>query len=233
MNVEVYCDESRQDILCSKKSTDEYLVIGSLWLQQEDRKAFKSAIHTLRDRHKIGGEFKWGKLSPSKNEFYLELLSWFFSLGNELRFRCIAVKKADLNLVQFQGNDAELGFYKFYYQLLHHWVDDFNHYKIFCDYKRDRVFDRLQTLKKCLQNSNLLAQIETTQWIRSEESVFVQAVDVFTGAVSAKFNRMLREGSPKENFIKELESRLGKSIDHTSRSEKKFNVFEIKLGGRW
>jgi len=53
-----------------------------------------------------------------------------------MRFRCIAVDREQVNLALHQ-NDGELGFYKFYYQLLHHWILD-NEYRIFCDLKTNR-----------------------------------------------------------------------------------------------
>jgi hypothetical protein len=233
MDIEVYCDESQTDILSTKKSAAEYLVIGSLWLERGTRGVLKQAIHALRDKHHIGPEFKWSKLSPSKQVFYNELLSWFFGLGMELRYRCIVVPKKDVDLVKFHHSDAELGFYKFYYQMLHHWIDDFNTYQIFCDYKRDRMSDRLDTLKSCLCHSNLTAEIKTLQWVRSEESVLIQIVDVLTGAVSARLNNTLQTGTAKSVFVTELERRLGRKIAHTRAGEKKFNIFQIQLGGRW
>ncbi|MFZ4764658.1 MAG: DUF3800 domain-containing protein [Roseimicrobium sp.] len=233
MDIEVYCDESQTDILTTQKSEAKYLVIGSLWLEKGQRETLKQAVNALADQHRVGGEFKWGKLSPSRAAFYQALQGWFFAVGLELRFRCIVVPKKDVDLVKFHQSDAELGFYKFYYQLLHHWIDDFNDYQIFCDYKRDRVPDRLHTLQRCLDNSNLTASVKTLQWVRSEESVLIQAVDVLTGAVSAKLNGTLREGTAKAAFVAELERRLGRNICHTRSGEKKFNIFQIQLGGRW
>lgn len=233
MNIEAYCDESQADLLASQNSSAEFLVIGSLWLEQRQREPFKAALHALRNQHRIGGEFKWSKLSPSRKAFYDDLMLWFFGTGLELRYRCIVVPRADVDLIRFHQSDAELGFYKFYYQLLHHWIDDFNSYQVFCDYKRDRKFDRLATLRDCLRSSNLTAEINDLQWVRSEESVLIQMVDVLTGAVSASLNRTCRDGTAKAAFINELESRLGRPIAHTRSNEKKFNIFQIKLGGRW
>lgn len=233
MDIEVYCDESQTDILCTKNSSAEYLVIGSLWLERGTRDTLKQAIHALRDKHHIGPEFKWSKLSPSRQAFYTELLGWFIGLGLELRYRCIVVPKKDVDLVKFHHSDAELGFYKFYYQMLHHWIDDFNTYQVFCDYKRDRKSDRLEELKNCLCRTNLTAEIKSLQWVRSEESVMIQLVDVLTGAVSARLNNTLHAGTAKSVFVTELERRLGREMAHTRAGEKKFNIFQIQLGGRW
>lgn len=233
MNIDVYCDESQSDVFASKGNSARFLVIGSLWLERSHTSVFKQAIHVLREHHKIGPEFKWSKVSASRHAFYEELISWFLSLGVELRFRCIVVAKDEVDLVKFHQNDAELGFYKFYYQLLHHWIDDFNDYRIFCDYKRDRVSDRLQTLRSCLDGSNLTATVPSIQWVRSEESVLIQLVDVLTGLVSSRVNGTAPAESAKARLAAQVEERLGRKLDHTASSEKKFNIFRIKPGGRW
>ncbi|MCE5336702.1 MAG: DUF3800 domain-containing protein, partial [Desulfobacteraceae bacterium] len=185
----------------------------------------------LRKHHKIGGEFKWTKLSPSKAEFYKALLSWFYEQGENLRFRCIAIDHQQVDLIRFHKSDQELGFYKFYYQVLHHWIHSFNRYNIYCDLKSNRLRDRLHTLRSCLSNANLTAVIETVQSVRSRESTLLQLSDVLTGLASARLNSRLTPGSAKESAVHYLEGLLGHSIAPTALSEKKFNVFRIDLDG--
>jgi hypothetical protein len=78
MDFEVYCDESYQDLI-AKKQTDQYFLIGSLWLPASIRKYIKSNIVKLRVKHSVWGEIKWSKVSPSKKDFYLELIDLFIS----------------------------------------------------------------------------------------------------------------------------------------------------------
>lgn len=233
MKFEVYCDENRPDLLSSEKSQAHYMLIGSLWLKADDRDKFKEGIHQLRDKYKIGGEFKWQKVSPSRSEFYRELMGWFCSQAESLRFRCIAVAHDKVNLIRYHENDQELGFYKFYYQMLHHWIIDFNEYAVFCDFKTNRHRDRLHVLKRCLITSNLSAIITDVQAIRSCESVLMQLTDVLTGAASARLNDSLKENSVKSKVVNHLEDRLGQKIQHTFKVEQKFNVFVIDLQGGW
>jgi len=233
MDFDVYCDESRPDVLCSHKTTFDYLVIGSLWLPREHRGALKAAIHELRDKHKIGGEFKWKKISPSRVAFYEELASLFFGAGDLLRFRCIAVDRRKINLQAFHNNDQELGFYKFYYQLLHHWIQDNNDYQIFCDHKINRDMTRLPVLRQCLAASNLLSNISAVQAVRSHEAVLLQFTDILTGAASARINQSLKEGTSKTVIVAAIEKKLGRPIAPTTWSEQKFNLFKINPGGGW
>ena len=233
MNFDVYCDESRPDLLSSKNSPSKFLVIGSLWLKTDDRDTCKESIHELRNIHRIGGEFKWQKISPSKATFYLELIDWFYKQGENLRFRCIAVEQQKVNLLHYHDNDQELGFYKFYYQLIHHWILDFNKYTIFCDFKSNRRRDRLHVLKQCLEQSNLSSTIENVQAVRSRESVLIQLTDVLTGAAAARLNETLVTGSAKNEVANRLEKHLKRKIGHTWKNEQKFNVFVIDLQGGW
>ena len=106
MKFDVYCDENRPDLLSSKKPPAKYMVIGSLWMKAGDRQIFKDQIHALRDKHKIGGEFKWQKVSPSRLLFYQELVGWFIDQGEELRFRCIAVERPGTWVLQVLLSDA-------------------------------------------------------------------------------------------------------------------------------
>lgn len=231
MKIDVYCDEAYPDLFSSRKTPVKYLLIGGIWLNLENRSRFKSDIHALRDQYQIGGEFKWNKISRSKVEFYKNLLSWFHDQGTELRFRCIAVDRNQVNLIKFHSNDQELGFYKFYYQMLHHWIHDFNQYRIFCDFKRNRRSDRLHTLKRCLINANLSASVVTVQSVRSEESVLIQCADVLVGMASARMNECIKAGGAKLELVEHYEYLLGRRLTPTPLAEKKFNLFEINLTG--
>jgi hypothetical protein len=233
MKFEVYCDESRPDLLGSTKSSAKYMIIGSLWLPSEKRGAFKEQIHGLRDKHRVAGGFKWRKVTPSRIHFYEEIIDWFFSKGNDLRFRCIAVDSKEVNLIKFHNSDQELGFYKFYYQMLHHWILDYNEYSVFCDYKSSRERNRLAVLRRCLQYSNLSAEVTNVQAIRSKESVLLQLADVLTGVVGTSMTGLGSPGTAKRSIISRVERQIGRAVGHTIRDEQKFNVFVINLRGGW
>jgi len=233
MRIEVYCDEAYPDLLSSQKPQARHMLIGSLWLRAEDRTLYKNAIHKLRNQYKIGGEFKWRKVSPSRIKFYKALINWFCEQGENLRFRCIAIDNTQVNLIRFHENDQELGFYKFYYQLLQHWIHDFNEYSVFCDYKKNRKCDRLHVLKRCLKNANLSANVINVQSIRSKESVFIQMTDFLIGIASERLNQKGTHGSAKQQAVQYLEELLKRKIAPTALSEKKFNIFKINLQGGW
>ncbi|GGG65516.1 hypothetical protein GCM10011415_10400 [Salipiger pallidus] len=232
MQFEVYCDEAFPDLFTSGHPKAQFLMIGSLWLPADLRDDAKAKIKTLRERHNAWGEIKWSKVSPSKLGFYLDLVELFFGYGDDLRFRCIAVDREQVNLALHEG-DHELGFYKFYYQVLHHWILDFNSYSIFCDTKSNRERDRLHELGRVLGNANLSASIESVQALPSKQVVLIQMADLLLGAASSRMNDTLREGSAKEHLVQALERRLGHKLRPTVRNARKFNIFKINLGGGW
>lgn len=236
MNFEVYCDESSPDVFTSKSDHHaRYLMIGSLWLPCSLRKELKTQISELKDAHKVGGQIKWQKASPSRQDFYLALVNLFFRHGDDLRFRCIAVREDRMNFSLFHDNDREMGFYKCYYQMLHHWILDFNTYRIFCDLKTNAKPDRLHVLHRCIQKANLSAKIHSVQALPSSESALIQMADFLLGAVNARMNNVLRPGSAKNAVVLDIEKRLGWTrLAATGQHEQKFNIFEIEPGkGGW
>jgi len=232
MDFEVYCDENHPELFTSSKPTVEFLMIGSLWLPAGIREEIKGRIWQLREAHGIWGEIKWTKVSPSSLDFYKALIDLFESYGEHLRFRCIAIDHQTFDRKWCDG-DNELGFYKFYYQVLHHWILDFNRYRIFCDIKTNRDLKRLHVLKDCLNNANITSHVGNIQALPSKQLTLIQLSDLLLGIASARINNTLNIGSAKSELVQHLEGKLGRKIEPTWRSESKFNVFKINLQGGW
>ncbi len=229
MDFEIYCDESRQELFHSPVPGGQYVLIGGIWIKAGERPAHKQAIKALRARHRLHGEFKWNRVSPSRAEFYKDLVGLFFS--REIRFRTLVLRADELDVVRFHEADNELMFYKFYYQLLHHWILDFNRYRIFVDTKTNRVRNRLKTLQRCLSNANISSVVDV-QALPSHQIDLIQLADVMIGAVSYKFHK---GGSSKarQDVVAEIERHLQSEIGPTSRAQEKFNVFRFRPGGGW
>ena len=233
MKFEVYCDEALPDLFTSQKPRAKYLMIGALWLPADLREEAKAKIAGLRERHSVHGEMKWRKISPSRLDFYAEVIDLFFAYAADMRFRCIAVDHEKTDLDHFHDGDGELGFYKFYYQLLHHWILDFNEYAVFCDLKSNRSPTRLAELRKVLSNANLSAGIVNVQPLPSGQLVLMQLCDILLGAASSRLNFDAPASPAKLAIVERIEARLGRKIGPTWKSEEKFNVFKINLKGGW
>ncbi len=231
MDFEIYCDESGLEAL-TRKDAHLYTAIGGIWIPSENRTNLKEGILAIKAKHGIKGELKWQKFSPAYYQLYKELIDFFFA-SEYIRFRVVLIEAEKVNNIIFNSEDAELGFYKFYYQLLHHWIFDFNAYDIFLDLKVNRNKGRLLELKKVLDNSNLTSDIKQVQGLPSEQSLGIQLADVLTGMVAAKFNNEIKS-SAKLGLISYIEDTyLKKTIAPTSKWDEKLNIFKINLKGGW
>ena len=231
MDFEVYCDESGLEAL-NEKSAHKFMGIGGIWMPANYRDEFKDNIKRIKLNHNIGGELKWSKVSPAYFDLYKEVIDYFFS-SDSLRSRILLVEAKKVDNLKFNNADAELGFYKFYYQLLHHWILDFNNYEIFVDLKVNRDRGRIKTLTEKLNFANLTSEITQIQALPSHESYGVQLADFFTGLVTANFNEEITSDA-KKGLIKHIEEiYLKKKIMHTPKWQEKFNVFKINLQGGW
>lgn len=230
MQFDVYCDESCPEVFSDVKS-HKFLILGGLWMPTDYRENFKSDIKALKTKYNYHTEIKWNKVTAKTVTFFNDLVKYFFS-SDKLRFRALTVESNKIDYVQFSSGDPELNFYKFYYQLIHHWILDFNDYYIFLDYKVNRERYRIQTLKKVLISSNLSSNIKNVQSLPSKESLGIQLTDLFIGSVNGKFNSQIKSEAKLE-VISSIESYLKGPIIPTPKSEEKFNVFNINLQGGW
>lgn len=236
MKFEVYCDESRQDLFNNKNSitpNNRYICIGGIWIESKMREKFKSDVKGLQKKHHVFGEFKWKTVTPSKYAFYEELVELFFDYDDNIKFRCIVIDAKQVNMEKYNQSDSELGFYKFYYQLLTYWIENNNQYNIYTDYKINKNNDRLKDLKLILNNKSRCATtVSLIQAINSKESLLLQLEDVLMGAVAYKYNYGVSgEAKAKNKLIDVIENRLQTSIIDNNRYHKKFNIFKINLRG--
>ncbi len=232
MDIEVYCDESGLEAL-SNIAAHRYTAIGGIWVEADRRIDLKDGLNAIKQRHKIFGEFKWNKLSPVFYDFYKELIDFFFQ-SDFIRFRVILIEARKTSHYKFHKSDVELEFYKFYYQLIHHWIFDYNNYNVFVDLKVNRNKGRLNELCKILNNANLFSDIKQVQGLPSHQSLGIQLADLLTGLVAAKFNNEITSKA-KVDIIQYVEQTYlnGKEIKHTPKWEEKLNVFVINLQGGW
>ena len=205
MNLEIYCDESSIEAL-TDKTAHKYAAIGGIWIHSTYRFELKNNVNEIKQRHNVQGELKWNKISPKYKDLYCDLIDYFFSTTN-IRFRVILINSEKIDNEYFNASSAELGFYKFYYQLIKHWIYDGNQYSVFLDHKTNGNRNRIKELKSFLERSNYNAQISQVQALDSQQSIGIQLADIFTGAVTAKFNNAIVSEAKKDVIRK-----MGKAI---------------------
>ncbi|WP_297995112.1 DUF3800 domain-containing protein [uncultured Clostridium sp.] len=236
MKYDIYCDESRQDLLVNKKiisKNNKYVCIGGILVSRSKRNELKRKIKKLKEKHNVFGELKWGTVSENKIQFYKEIVDLFFEFNDEVLFRTVVINSADVDNKMFNNNDAELGYYKFYYQLIYNWIeltgDSQSIYYIYTDFKTNKVNNRLEVMKNLL-NMVCISSIKLIQAINSKESEILQMQNILMGAVGYKYN-FGKDGKSKAKMaiVKHIEGYLGHSIRETKKNERKFNIFNIRL----
>lgn len=232
--IDIYCDESRQDLIINQKIINEnnkYIVLGGIWVNKEYREEIKKSIKSLQIKHNVYGEMKWKNVSDSKIDFYNEIIELFFKLdSNKISFRSIVIDSTKLNIQKYHENSHELGFYKFYYQLLQHWIEKENQYNIFLDFRKDKSKNRVYEMKNIINNSLKNEVVKNIQFINSKESILIQLEDIIMGAVGYKYNYGYDGKSKAKNQLIETIEKYN-VIKETEREESKFNIFKIKLRG--
>lgn len=189
--IDIYCDESRQDLLVKKEfinCNNHYVCIGGIMVKYELREIIKKEIKNLKKKHDVYGELKWGNVSENKLDFYLELVDLFFKYDKEIEFRVVVIDALEVDNETFNDSDHELGYYKFYYQLIYHWINSSEDYYIFTDYKTNKDKFRLKALKNILNKVCHSECVKVIQAINSKESLLLQLQNVLMGAVGYKFN---------------------------------------------
>jgi len=227
MEYTVYCDESRH----SGAAGDRYMAIGGLWVPKETKPALTREFRDLKRSVGLNSEVKWSKVSSARLEAYKTLADFF--LARELSFRVIVVDQAKVDAQRFHGGDRELGFYKFYYEMLIKWLFAGNQYVILLDFKQNTGAGRYATLRTVLERKlKGVAWIGDLTVIDSCQAPLAQLCDLLTGAVAASWCDGLAAEGPKQALAQHVAAGLNKaSLKFQSASPvfEKFNVFRIDL----
>lgn len=227
MDYVVYCDESRHD----DAHQNAFMAIGGLWVPAQEKLALTKRLRKLLRDSDLNAELKWSKTSRKRLDAYKRIIDFFFD-EETLCFRVIVVQQNRLNNEDFHGGDRELGFYKFYYEMLVKWLLQGNQYVILLDFQKNKGAGRYTTLRTILERS-----LRGKGWIKdltvidSRESPLAQLADLLTGAVAAEWCG-IAEGSAKQELARHIARRAGRQslrFETPSPAVCKLNVFRIAL----
>jgi hypothetical protein len=226
MKYVVYCDESRHD----GAKDHLYMAIGGLWVPAEKRDEVSKAFRSLQRDCGLRSEVKWCKTSRACLSGYKRLVDFFFDTA-DINFRVIIVEHAKLKLEEFHGGDRELGFYKFYYEMLIKWLTDGNQYLVLLDFKQNKGADRYKMLRKVLEQKLLgTAWVSDLTVIDSHETPLAQLADLLTGATATAWCGTSSD-SAKADLIGHVAARRGWPLKVVTGGPQvqKFNLFKIDL----
>lgn len=234
--IRVFTDESRQ-------TKARYMLQGGLWLRDRDVATFDALCNDVRDRHNMHGHMKWTKVSAAKYDAYRDFVDVFFRMyeQDQIAFRCIVVDTSVLDHDRFNDGDDELGFYKFYYQLLNYWARPTLSYHISIAQRPDRQASRLPTLRAVLNYSLRRVAGGMDVWPvgaidapMARDVNAIQVADIILGAVGYHLHDFhLKSGAsePRVELAAHVARQAGlRDLKHKSPpGERAFNIWHIKL----
>ncbi|WP_353780065.1 DUF3800 domain-containing protein [Winogradskyella sp. 3972H.M.0a.05] len=231
-----YCDES-----CHLENDDQKsMVLGAIWANKGLTSDINKRIRSIKKKHGLkwkenekgrSFEIKWNKVSKSKEEFYLDLLDYFFD-DDDLHFRAIVIPDKNIldHEAHFQSHDDF--YYKMFFLLIRNILSPENAYNIYIDIKDTKSQDKVNKLEKILRTSQYDFNkkiIKKVQQIRSHESEILQITDLLIGALSYLHRGIDSNNSAKKNLIEKIRERSGYSLlNNTLPNERKLNVLVWK-----
>jgi len=221
----VYCDESSH----LENDGQNAMVLGAVWCESESRHEVVERINEIKAKHGLPTSFeiKWTKVSPSKIDFYLDVINYFFD-NDDLHFRGLIIpNKAELDHEKFNHTHDDW-YYKMYFVLLKAILDNASFYKVFLDIKDTNGGAKIKSLQDVLSNQMYdfdRRVIKQIQLVRSHEVLVLQVCDLLIGALMAE-NRDTEVSAAKQQIIDKIKHRSGYSLrKRTLYTEKKFNLF--------
>jgi hypothetical protein len=211
----IYCDES-----CHlEHDRIPVMVLGAVWCKTAVVRQISRRVGEIKQRYSVpaGIEIKWSKLSPAKQQLYLDLVDYFFD-EDDLHFRGVLIPdKAQLDHAAF-NQTHDTWYYKMCFRMIEPIIDPTQRYRVYLDIKDTRSEEKRRKLEQVLRNARYDQAgriIERVQQIRSHESAVMQLTDVLVGAI-AYHNRGLRTNAAKLEVIRRVQERSGWPLNTTT-----------------
>jgi len=236
----IYCDESRQ-------SEHRFMVLGGLVIRATNVPNFNTTMAKCRAETNMHAELKWTKVSPQKLPEYKRFIDYFFAVNNanQVRFHSLLIDNHQVDHKRFSGGDKELGFYKFYYQLLLHafgWrycqKETGSRLVVLLDHRNSSY--SLDTLKRELNRGmarkfqvpgNPFVSVESRD---SKQTDLIQIADLLIGAVGFQKNGLHLLAESKRAKVElaayiAAQAGLDDLISDTQRSNYRFSIWNFRL----
>ena len=222
--INIYCDESNH----LENDRRRYMVIGAIYCPNQWLNDINQQIKVLKRKHKIPDnmEFKWTKVSPSRLDFFLDLVDYFFA-EQKIRFRAVIIDKDQLDHGQYTQTHDDF-YYKMYFLLLSRVLQPTNNYNIYLDIKDTLSATKVEKLHDVLSRNMLdfdRSIIKRIQNVRSHEINTLQLADLLIGAIQF-INREDVTSVAKKAIVDRIKQHSGYTLlKSTLPTEKKINIF--------
>ena len=211
------------------------MVLGAIWCPKSEKDEIFNRLREIKIKHDLPPtcELKWNAVSPSKIEYYQDIVDYFFDNSN-LHFRALVVPDKTALRHQDFNQTHDNFYYKMYFDLLKTILDPKSSYNIYLDIKDTKGQKKVEKLQDILCNSTYdfcRKVIRRIQQVRSHEVELIQLADFLIGAV-CYVHRGLTTSDSKLELIEQIRKRSGYSLFKTTLyKEDKMNIFVWKGKG--
>lgn len=223
-SLNIYCDESTH----LPNDGRPYMVLGAIVCPANRAREIAVRLREIRAKHKIRPdvEIKWTKVSPSKIDFYLDVIDYFFD-DDDLSFRAVVAPKAGLDHERFAQTHDDW-YYKMMFYLVRNVLPAQDEAFIYLDKKDTNGQEKIERLRNVIANAEYdfgRSKIRRLQIVESNQVGPLQLADLLIGAVNYA-NRGDSSSVAKLRLIERIRGRSGVSLTHTTLlSETKMNIF--------
>ncbi len=204
------------------------MVLGAIVCPANRAREIAVRLREIRAKHKIRPdvEIKWTKVSPSKIDFYLDVIDYFFD-DDDLSFRAVVAPKAGLDHERFAQTHDDW-YYKMMFYLVRNVLPAQDEAFIYLDKKDSNGQEKIERLRNVIANAEYdfgRSKIRRLQIVESNQVGPLQLADLLIGAVNYA-NRGDSSSVAKLRLIERIRGRSGVSLTHTTLlSETKMNIF--------
>lgn len=223
--INIYCDES-----CHLENDHQtVMVLGAVACPLDRVENATRKAKELRERHHLSRhlEIKWGKVSRSKLDFFMDVINFFFD-NHDLSFRGLVIKDKTRLAHKDHSQTHDDFYYKMYYQLLRVPVLSNANLNVYIDIKDTQGALKVKGLTNYLKATTRNLDTERSvkiQQVRSNEAGLLQLTDLLIGSLSY-LNRNLDNNPAKLAIINQIRERSGLTLKcTTSPGRNKFDLF--------
>jgi hypothetical protein len=205
------------------------MILGAVWCRKDSARETAQRMKEIKAKHGLSKSFeiKWTKVSQAKQQFYLDILDFFFD-SKDLHFRALIIPDKTKLQHDFFGQSHDTFYYKMYFTMLKQIFSPSETYHIYLDIKDTRSREKTSKLHDVLCSSMYdfsKTIIDRVQVVHSHEVQQIQLADLLIGSVSY-VNRQLRQNPGKVALVDRVKQRSGYSLQNsTLLKEEKFNLF--------
>lgn len=233
----IYTDESNQ-------TGNRYMVLSGVILPEANLDKVESSIAVYRNTYNMQAELKWERVANQRYEEYKAFVDYFFSLNNAdaMHFKALVVDNHKIDNRKYNAGDRELGFFKFYYQLLlHSFGRNFGSYDLHVFLDNKSTSQPLDEFRDILNNGIAKRYgisgrpFKLVEFKDSKQHGILQLNDVVLGGIAHRKNgthliSTTREA--KKNLSKYIVDQAGLTDEISTTRQPRFSIWNFLMNGK-